>query len=128
VSEFGKKTISEANFCVHSTLPNGSFLRDKKDNTRTVPEAKEKATAPAKKRGSSGKNKVDPLLYRNDDAALACGVVPRTWRTWHRLGMIPPPIVIGKTNFWRVDELTKWVEAGCPHRRDWVYSGKKLSR
>jgi len=105
---------------VHNT---GSFFSNEKDNAYTVPQPQGKAS------GLSPKGR---LLYRNDDAALVCGVMPRTWRTWSRLGLNPMPITIGKTNFWRVDELEKWVAAGCPHRDDWAYrptmdAVKKLS-
>jgi hypothetical protein len=113
VSEPDEKTISETNFLVNSVHQPGSCLRSEKDDTNTVPQSKGKAS------GFSPKNR---LLYRNDDAAQVCGVMPRTWRTWSRLGLNPQPITIGKTIFWRVDELTKWVEAGCPRRRDWIYN------
>jgi len=129
VGEPDEETFSESNTCEHNT---NSFLGDKKDNVRTVPEEKEKATGPAKKRRGSKKNTLGRLLYRNDDAALACGVKPRTWRTWSRLGLNPKPVTIGKASFWRIDELEKWVEAGCPRRCDWSYrptmdAAKKLS-
>jgi len=124
-----EETFSESNLCLHST---GPFFSDKKDNDRTIPQPKEKATGPLKKRRGSGKREINCLLYKHGDAALACGVSSRTWRNWHRMAINPHPIVISKTNFWRVDELEKWVAAGCPQRDEWTYrptmdAAKKLS-
>jgi hypothetical protein len=119
--EIGEEALSEANIfnhCIHST---GPLFSDRKDNNRTVPKAKEKATGARQKKRASGKSKVKGLLYRCEDAALACGVTCRTWRTWNRLGVNPQPVSISRTNFWRIDELEQWVAAGCPHREEWVY-------
>ena len=60
-----------------------------------------------------------PLLLRAAQAAAVCGVSVRTWRTWGTLGKIPRPIYIGRTPFWRPEELKAWVAAGCPDRDRW---------
>jgi len=84
------------------------------------------------KKKKTRKSRVKKLLYSCSDAASACGVSSKTWRSWHVLGFIPLPIHIGKSLFWRTGELVKWTEAGCPPREDWTYCphrmlGKKLS-
>ncbi|MCL2120160.1 MAG: hypothetical protein FWH27_17230 [Planctomycetaceae bacterium] len=73
------------------------------------------------------RSRVKKLLYSCSDAASACGVSSRTWRSWHVLGFIPLPIQIGKSLFWRTDELVQWTEAGCPPREDWTYSPFKMA-
>lgn len=34
-------------------------------------------------------------------------------------GRIPRPIRIGRSKRWRTDEITAWLEAGCPDRVTW---------
>ena len=60
-----------------------------------------------------------PLLLRAPAAAATCSVSPRTWQSWDAAGRIPQPIRIGRSTFWRVDELRAWVAAGCPRRKEW---------
>ena len=72
------------------------------------------------------KPRVKKLLYDCTEAASACGVSPKTWRSWHVLGFVPKPVQIGKSLFWRTDELVKWTEAGCPSREDWTYCPHKM--
>jgi prophage regulatory protein len=53
------------------------------------------------------------------DAAAMFHKSPRTWRTWDSTGRIPRPIRIGRTTYWRPEELQAWVAAGCPDRETW---------
>lgn len=59
------------------------------------------------------------LLVRAKQAAAACGVSLRSWRSWDSSGRIPRPIRIGRSTFWRVEELQQWTTAGCPRRAEW---------
>lgn len=61
----------------------------------------------------------DPLLLTARKAATMCGKSIRTWRTWDAAGFIPQPVRIGRSTFWRVDELKEWIAAGCPNRSAW---------
>ena len=61
----------------------------------------------------------NPLLLTARDAARLCGTSLRTWRTRDSAGLIPQPVRIGRSTFWRYDELREWVEAGCPPRDEW---------
>ena len=59
------------------------------------------------------------LLLSAREAAAQCGVSPRTWRTWDIAGKIPCAICVGRSKFWRPEELRAWVAAGCPDRVTW---------
>jgi predicted DNA-binding transcriptional regulator AlpA len=61
----------------------------------------------------------EPLLLTAKQAASICGKSLRTWRTWDAAGWIPQPVRIGRSTLWRVDELRRWVDAGCPRRTEW---------
>jgi predicted DNA-binding transcriptional regulator AlpA len=52
--------------------------------------------------------------------------------TWERLGCaktkfyalleagyLPAPVELGRTPYWRAEELRDYVRANCPHRSDW---------
>ncbi len=58
-------------------------------------------------------------LYTAEQAAAFFNKSVRTWRTWDAAGLTPPPIRIGRSLFWRIDELHAWVAAGCPKRATW---------
>jgi predicted DNA-binding transcriptional regulator AlpA len=63
----------------------------------------------------------DPrLLLTAEEAARRCGCSVRTWRTRDRVGLTPPPVHIGRSLYWRPQELAAWVEAGCPDRETWI--------
>ena len=71
----------------------------------------------------------EPALLTAEQAAAICGKSARTWRSWDAAGFVPRPIRIGRSTFWRAEELRSWIEAGCPRRKEWE-SGKdgKISR
>jgi predicted DNA-binding transcriptional regulator AlpA len=60
-----------------------------------------------------------PLLLTAAQAAALLGRSVRTWRTWDAAGKIPQAIRVGRSAFWRPDELRAWVAAGCPDRATW---------
>ena len=60
------------------------------------------------------------LLLTATEAARRCSCSVRTWRAWDRAGKTPPPIRIGRSLYWRPEELVAWVEAGCPNRKTWI--------
>lgn len=35
---------------------------------------------------------------------------------------IPAPVRLGRSKRWRLLEIKAWLEAGCPHRDEWVRS------
>jgi predicted DNA-binding transcriptional regulator AlpA len=61
----------------------------------------------------------EPLLIPARKAAALCGVSLRTWRTRDAAGWIPCPVRIGRSVFWRSEELRQWVNEGCPRRGQW---------
>lgn len=62
------------------------------------------------------------LLLSTGEAAEVCGVSLRTWRSWDAAGLVPAPLRIGRSCFWRTAELRAWVNAGCPRRDRWNYT------
>lgn len=62
---------------------------------------------------------VAPLMISARAACRLCGKSLRTWRTWDSAGLIPRPVRIGRSTFWRVEELHSWIAAGCPRRAEW---------
>ncbi len=62
-----------------------------------------------------------PLLVTAQKSAELCGTSIRTWRTWCSSGTVPAPIRIGRSLFWRREELEAWVAAGCPPRTEWTW-------
>lgn len=74
--------------------------------TRATPESGLQPTAAA-------------ILMTAPQAAALLGRSLRTWRVWDAAGWIPRAIRIGRSTFWRPDELRAWVAAGCPDRRAW---------
>ncbi len=63
-----------------------------------------------------------PLLITAAQAAATCSKSRRTWWAWDAAGLIPKPVRIGRSVFWRVDEIREWIVAGCPRREDWETS------
>lgn len=59
------------------------------------------------------------LLLTAKQSAAICGKSLRTWRSWDSAGLIPQPVRIGRSTLWRLDELRRWIAAGCPHRDEW---------
>jgi predicted DNA-binding transcriptional regulator AlpA len=64
-------------------------------------------------------DEANTLLVTAKQASRMCGKSLRTWRTWDAAGMIPQPVRIGRSTLWRLDELRRWVDAGCPRRDEW---------
>jgi predicted DNA-binding transcriptional regulator AlpA len=63
-----------------------------------------------------------PLLIDAATAAHLCGRSLRTWWSWHAAGRCPEPVRIGRSQLWRPDEIVAWVAAGCPPRKEWVFT------
>jgi len=51
------------------------------------------------------------LLLNAKQASKLCGCSERTWRSWDSAGHIPQPIRIGRSVYWRPEELREWIEA-----------------
>ena len=62
----------------------------------------------------------EPLLWTPDDLAAVLQVSVRTVRRLELLGQIGPrPMTIGRGIRYRVDEVRRWIAAGCPIRDQW---------
>ncbi len=44
-----------------------------------------------------------------NEAAAQCHNSPRTWQRWRRLGIGPPPTIIGNRVYYHVDDLKAWL-------------------
>jgi predicted DNA-binding transcriptional regulator AlpA len=60
------------------------------------------------------------LLITAETAAALCGVSTRTWRRLEETGVVPRPILLGRRmKRWLRADFIRWIEAGCPPRREW---------
>jgi len=61
------------------------------------------------------------LLVSAKEASAMCSMSLRTWWRKDSAGQIPSAINIGGSAMkrWRVEELHRWITAGCPQRTDW---------
>jgi predicted DNA-binding transcriptional regulator AlpA len=71
-----------------------------------------------------GENAVPSLIFTAAEASALFHKSARTWRTWDSSGKIPRPIRIGRSTYWRPEELQAWVAAGCPDRETWELSNR----
>jgi predicted DNA-binding transcriptional regulator AlpA len=62
---------------------------------------------------------VETLLVPADVAGPMCGRSEASWWRDHAAGRIPAPVKLGGRTLWRVEELRRWIEAGCPPRKTW---------
>ncbi len=53
------------------------------------------------------------------EAARLCGVSRTTWFALLSSGRAPRGVHLGRCRRWSVDELRRWIEAGCPARARW---------
>lgn len=64
---------------------------------------------------------VEPLLISVEHACQLIGVGKTLFYSMASSGALgPQPIRFGRRTVYRYDELTSWVAAGCPHRRQWL--------
>jgi predicted DNA-binding transcriptional regulator AlpA len=57
---------------------------------------------------------LDPVLISADDLAALMQISTRT--LWRLLSakQVPKPIRLGGSTRWRLDQVRKWIEQGCP--------------
>jgi excisionase family DNA binding protein len=58
-------------------------------------------------------------VFRAGEAAEFLGVSRATFYRLDKKGGTPRPVHIGGPRRWRIDELRRWVAAGCPPRDRW---------
>ena len=59
-------------------------------------------------------------LISADELANLLSASTRTIRRLDSAGKLPEGIKLGGLKRWRRKEIAEWIEAGCPHRSDWV--------
>jgi predicted DNA-binding transcriptional regulator AlpA len=62
---------------------------------------------------------VEALLVGAEVAGAMCGRSEASWWRDHAAARVPAPVKLGGRTLWRVEELRRWVEAGCPSRKVW---------
>lgn len=62
---------------------------------------------------------VEVLLIPADVAGPMCGRSRASWWRDHAAARVPAPITLGGRTLWRVAELKRWIDAGCPDRKTW---------
>jgi predicted DNA-binding transcriptional regulator AlpA len=62
---------------------------------------------------------VTPLLVPASVAGPMCGRSEASWWRDHAALRVPAPVKLGGRTLWRVEELRRWVESGCPARPEW---------
>jgi prophage regulatory protein len=62
---------------------------------------------------------VGVLLVPANVAGPMCGRSEASWWRDHAAGRVPAPVKLGGRTLWRVEELRRWVDAGCPSRAIW---------
>jgi len=67
-----------------------------------------------------------PLLHKAHFVAAMVGVSVRTWWKWNAAALIPRPIRIGGSAFWRAEEVKSWRDANCPCRKEWEKNPEKV--
>ncbi len=67
----------------------------------------------------------EPRLIDANGAALLCGVSVRFWHQLDSAGRVPKPMRLGRRCLWSLEELDRWIAAGCPERGKWALMQKK---
>jgi len=61
-----------------------------------------------------------PLAVSAAAAAALLGISRAHWLRLCSAGRVPEPVRLGRCVRWNVDELKRWIEAGCPGRDRWI--------
>ena len=61
----------------------------------------------------------DVNLLTAGDLARRLRVSLRQVRKLHSEALVPAPVRLGRSVRWRGSEVGKWIEAGCPARKEW---------
>ena len=67
------------------------------------------------------------LLLNAVEAAELLGIGRSHLYGLHASGRLPLPVKLGRRTLWRKQELSNWIDAGCPPRSKWamMYKGGK---
>ena len=60
--------------------------------------------------------KLAPIVIGVEEFAQLMGVTPRTIWRWDSTGKVPEPVRPGGAVRWRLADIKKWIDAGCPER------------
>lgn len=63
---------------------------------------------------------ITPLCTDAEGIAQMLDISPRTVRRLDDAGKLPAALPLGRAKRWSIAELTDWVAAGSPPRRQWI--------
>jgi predicted DNA-binding transcriptional regulator AlpA len=69
-----------------------------------------------------------PRMIGAAEAARRCGISRTAWYNLKAGGRLPTPIRLGRRVLWRVEELEAWMDAKCPPRHQWQWSGEVTAK
>lgn len=74
-----------------------------------------------KKASANERPVIAPLLLDINAVAAMLSISRSTIYRMSNTGLLGPmPIALGRRKFWRHEEITAWVRAGCPARVHWT--------
>jgi predicted DNA-binding transcriptional regulator AlpA len=60
------------------------------------------------------------LFLAAEQAAVLCGISLRSWWRMDAAGHVPAAVRVGSyMKRWRLEELRRWIDVGCPPRGEW---------
>jgi predicted DNA-binding transcriptional regulator AlpA len=89
------------------------------ENTMDQKQPEQTAQLGAQENSQAGVVASRSLLLTAAEAAAIFRKSARSWRNWNATGKIPRPIRIGRSTFWRPEEIEAWLSFGCPDRESW---------
>ena len=69
--------------------------------------------------GKHAAHETRQMVVSAHELAEMLGLSVRTIRRLDCSGKLPRPVRIGGAVRWRTEEITRWLAAGCPDRKEW---------
>ena len=66
-----------------------------------------------------------PPLISASQLARVLGISNTSIWRMRSAGRLPKPILIGRLVRWRADEVSRWIDAGCPSLDAWEAKGRR---
>ena len=70
---------------------------------------------------------VQPMTIDGPTVAKRVGISYPMWRKLCRQDMAPKPIRLGRLCRWSVTIIDRWIEAGCPSRKEFEASVPRMT-
>jgi predicted DNA-binding transcriptional regulator AlpA len=63
---------------------------------------------------------IEPILVNAEQAARLLGISRSAFYSKLSAGLIIPPVYIGESPRWSIEELTDWIRHGAPAAEQWL--------